>query len=198
MKDKDKNKKPKKKGFYFRDYNESDIIVNNKNIKFVKVSLNRITFLSFIFFSLILIFSIKIIYLSLSSNKNFFSENINKNFVKERRDIVDRNGVILARNVDIYDAAVRPKFIKDKKKLLINLRLVFPELESNKIKNKLNNNKFFYLKRRLTEEEKTNLWLLGNKAIVFEKKKFRIYPQKNLFSHILGQIDDNNIGISGI
>ena len=46
--------------------------------------------------------------------------------------------------------------------------------ESNKVKNKLNNNKFFYLKRRLTQEEKTNLWLLGNKAIVFEKKKFRI------------------------
>ena len=69
MKDKDKNKKPKKKGFYFKDYTEPDIIVNNKNIKFVKVSLNRITFLSFIFFSLILIFSIKIIYLSLSPDK---------------------------------------------------------------------------------------------------------------------------------
>ena len=49
MKDKDKNKRPKKKGFYFKDYVEPDIIVNNKNIKFVKVSLNRITFLSFIF-----------------------------------------------------------------------------------------------------------------------------------------------------
>ena len=62
----------------------------------------------------------------------------------------------------------------------------------------MNNNKFFYLERRLTEEEKTSLFLLGNKAIVFEKKKFRIYPQKNLFSHILGQIDDNNTGISGV
>ena len=30
------------------------------------------------------------------------------------------------------------------------------------------------------------------------KKKFRIYPQKNLFSHILGQTDDSNTGISGI
>ena len=40
--------------------------------------------------------------------------------------------------------------------------------------------------------------MLANKALVFEKKQFRIYPQKNLFSHILGQIDDDNIGISGI
>jgi len=198
MKDEDNNKESKKKGFYFKDYTESDIVVNNKDTKLVKVSLNRITFLSFIFFSLILIFSIKIIYLSLSPDKNFFLENINQDFVKERRDIVDRNGIIIARNIGIYSAGIRPQLAKDKGKLLLNLRLILPELESNKIKNKLNHNKFFYLKRRLTEEEKTNLWLLGNKAIVFEKKKFRIYPQKNLFSHVLGQIDDNNIGISGI
>ncbi len=198
MKDEDNNKEFKKKGFYFKDYTESDIVVNNKDTKLVKVSLNRITFLSFIFFSLILIFSIKIIYLSLSPDKNFFLENINQDFVKERRDIVDRNGIIIARNIGIYSAGIRPQLAKDKGKLLLNLRLILPELESNKIKNKLNHNKFFYLKRRLTEEEKTNLWLLGNKAIVFEKKKFRIYPQKNLFSHVLGQIDDNNIGISGI
>ncbi|MBL4626020.1 MAG: penicillin-binding protein 2 [Pelagibacteraceae bacterium] len=198
MKDEDNNKEFKKKGFYFKDYTESDIVVKNKDTKLVKVSLNRITFLSFIFFSLILIFSIKIIYLSLSPDKNFFLENINQDFVKERRDIVDRNGIIIARNIGIYSAGIRPQLAKDKGKLLLNLRLILPELESNKIKNKLNHNKFFYLKRRLTEEEKTNLWLLGNKAIVFEKKKFRIYPQKNLFSHVLGQIDDNNIGISGI
>ena len=198
MKDEDNNKESKKKGFYFKDYTESDIVVKNKDTKLVKVSLNRITFLSFIFFSLILIFSIKIIYLSLSPDKNFFLENINQDFVKERRDIVDRNGIIIARNIGIYSAGIRPQLAKDKGKLLLNLRLILPELESNKIKNKLNHNKFFYLKRRLTEEEKTNLWLLGNKAIVFEKKKFRIYPQKNLFSHVLGQIDDNNIGISGI
>jgi len=198
MKEKNKNNNFKKKSFYFKDYTESDIIIKNENTEIVKVSLNRLTFLSFIFFSLILIFSIKIIYLSLSPDRNFFSDNIDQDFLKERRDIVDRNGIIVARNIDIYSAGIRPQLVKNKGKLLLNLRLILPELESNKVKNKLNNNKFFYLKRRLTEEEKTNLWLLGNKAIMFEKKKFRIYPQKNLFSHVLGQIDDNNIGISGI
>ena len=39
---------------------------------------------------------------------------------------------------------------------------------------------------------------MGDKAIVLEKKQFRIYPQKNLFSHVLGQIDDDNFGISGV
>ena len=39
---------------------------------------------------------------------------------------------------------------------------------------------------------------LGDKSIQSEEKLTRIYPQKNLFSHIIGQIDDNNNGISGL
>ena len=54
------------------------------------------------------------------------------------------------------------------------------------------------IKKRLTEDEKTSLWLIGNQAITFEKKQFRIYPQKNLFSHVIGQIDEDNMGISGV
>ena len=42
------------------------------------------------------------------------------------------------------------------------------------------------------------MWLIGNKALEFKKKTSRIYPQKNLFSHVLGQTDDINEGISGI
>ena len=192
------NKKKKKKSFFFDDYTESEIIVEKKNINSIKVSLNRTSFLFFIFSSLILISIIKIFYLSLYPEKIFLSQRTNTDFLKERGDIIDRNGSILARNIDIYSAGVRPKLIKNKKKFLINLKLIFPELNKNKIKEKIEKNKFFYLKKRLTEDEKMKLWLLANKAIVFEKKQFRIYPQKNLLSHVLGQIDDSNVGISGV
>ena len=62
----------KEKTFYFEDYDESELTKKNKS-NIVKISLNRVTFLSFIFFSLIVIFSIKIIYLSLYSEKNLYS-----------------------------------------------------------------------------------------------------------------------------
>ena len=159
---------------------------------------SRVSFLFYIFLSLILIFSIKIIYLSLYPEKDLNSEKINKHFEKKRADIIDRNGIILARNIDIYSAGIRPKLVKDKKKLLINLRLILPDIDSESIKKKLINNNFFYIKKRLTEEERTKLWLLGDKSILFEKKQIRIYPQQDLFSHVLGQIDDNNNGISGL
>ena len=193
-------KNKNKKSFYFEDYTESEIIHNNKNFNIVKISLNRVAFLSFIFFSLILIFSIKIIYLSLSPEKNFYSNNIKKDFVKERRDIVDRNGSILATNVNLYDVGVRPKLLKkkEKKNLLIKLGILLPELDLNKINYRLNNDEFFWLGKRLTPKKKDQLWLIGSKALVFEPRPSRIYPQKNLFSHILGQTDDTNGGISGV
>jgi len=188
----------KKKSFFFDDYSESEITFSGKNINLLKISSSRVIFLFSIFLILIFIFSVKIIYLSLYPDRNFFSKNNNLNITKERRDVVDRNGIILARNINIYSAGVRPKLIKDKKKFLLKIRLIFPELDIKSIENKIKNNKYFYLKKRLTPEEKDKLWLLGNKAFVFEPKPFRIYPQKSLFSHVLGQIDDNNIGISGI
>ena len=200
MKNKNKKKTSKKKSFYFEDYTESEILVNNSTLKTAKTSLNRVTFLSFIFFSLIIIFSIKIIYLSLSPEKSFFSKNIKQDHFKKRRDIVDKNGSVLATNVILYDVGVRPQLLneKEKKNLQINLSLLLPELDSNKIRKKINSNEFFWLDKRLTPKEKDQLWLIGSKAFEFESRPSRIYPQKNLFSHILGQIDNDNNGISGL
>ena len=197
----DKKKKAKKKSFFFEDYTESQIIYDNKYSNYIKVSLGRVTILFFVFFSLIFIFCIKIVYVSLFQEKIFFSEKNSLNFLNTRADIVDRNGIILARNINIYRAGIRPKFIKDKEKFIINLRLKFPELDVNEIKDKLSKEKFFYLgNRRFTEEEKDRLWSLGlsNKVLDLKKKQYRIYPQKNLFSHVLGQTDDGNSGISGV
>ena len=195
-----KKKTIKKKGFYFEDYNESEIIGDKNNSNNIKVSLNRATFLFFIFFSLTLIFSIKITYLSLSPDKNFYNNKIKKNFIKNRRDILDRNGNVLATNVDLYDVGVRPKLLKekDKKNLLIKLGILFPNLDLKIIKKNLKNDDFFWIGRRLTPKEKDEFWLMGNKAFEFVPKASRIYPQKNLFSHVLGQTDDGNTGISGV
>ena len=85
-----KKKKSTKKSFYFEDYNEEKISYSNNNFNIIKVSLNRVTFLSFIFFSLILIFAIKIFYISLSAEKNNYS-NLETDPEKTRRNIIDRN-----------------------------------------------------------------------------------------------------------
>jgi len=196
-----KNKiKNEKKSFYFEDCNETEFTYGKKNINEAKISLERINFLYFIFISLIFIFSIKIVYISLTPEIFFYTNDSANNLVKKRRSIVDRNNSLLATDVYLYDVGIRPKLLnkKDKKTLLIKLSILFPTLEMKRIKRKLNKDDFFWIDRRLTPKEKDQFWLMGNKAFVFKSKPSRVYPQKNLFSHILGQTDDTNTGISGI
>ncbi len=115
-----------------------------------------------------------------------------------RRDIVDRNGELISRNIKSFHAAVNPNLIRNKDNFLIKLRLNFPELKIKKIEEKIGQGKYFYLKKRINQEDKKKLWSLGEKAIIFEPFQSRIYLHGNLFSHIIGQVDYDNYGISGI
>ncbi len=132
----------------------------------------------------------KKIFLILEKKKKIFS--------LLRRDIVDRNGVIISRNINTFHAAIDPKLIKDKKNFLIKLRLNFPELPIMEIKKKLNEGKYFRIKKRINQIEKERFWSLGEKAIKFEPFQARMYTHGGLFSHIIGQVDYDNYGISGI
>tara|TARA_X000001036_G_scaffold100136_1_gene93288 strand:+ start:1083 stop:2810 length:1728 start_codon:yes stop_codon:yes gene_type:complete len=183
--------------FYFEDYLETN--KKNKSLKKVDNFQDRIYLLFFFFLSLILIFSMKITHLSLSKSPTFNQDILSSKFTLNRRDVVDRNGVIISRNINSSHAAVIPKLVKNKKNFIIKLRLNFPELPINKIEEKLNKGKYFYLKKRIDQYERDKLWALGEKAIKFETFQARMYTHGNLFNHdVVGQVDYDNYGISGI
>ena len=191
-----KNKNINQKSFYFEDFLETN--KKNKSLKNSNNFQDRIYVLFFFFFSLILIFSIKITHLSLNKKEIFYPEKKLTKFSLERRDIIDRNGIIISRNINTFHAAVDPKLIKDKKNFLVKLRLNFPELSINQIKEKINNGKYFRIKKRINQIEEEKFRALGEKAIRFEPFQARMYTHRNLFSHIIGQVDFDNFGISGI
>ncbi len=177
------------------DY-ESEFLYK-KNKTNLNIEFNRIAFIFFIFLTISIIYSIQLLHLgSLKSN---FEET--KPIISEkdyRADIVDRNGNYLVKTVSSIDIGINPIEVIDEKKLLINLKLIFPNKNYDLIKKKLKKKKFFYLEKKISQEKYERIMLLGDKAIKSEEKLTRIYPQKNLFSHIIGQIDDDNNGISGI
>ena len=121
--------------FYFEDYLETN--KKNKILKKTNNFQDRIYLLFFLFFSLILIFSIKIIHISLNEKNILNVEEQKSRFSVLRRDIVDRNGIIISRSINTFHVAIDPKLVKDKKNFLIKLRLNFPELPINEIKKKI-------------------------------------------------------------
>jgi len=173
------------------DYKKSD---TNINIQF-----NRVAFIFFFFFIIYLIYTIHLIHLG-SRKSNLEITNVLPAFTNKlyRADIIDIDGNYLAKTVKSIYIGIKKSDIIDKKKLLLSLKIIFPNKDFDKIEKQLDIKKFFWLEKKVSEENYEKLMKLGDKSIKPEEKVLRIYPQKNLFSHIIGQIDDNNNGISGL
>ena len=173
--------------------NEFSFKENKSNLN---ISFNRIAFIFFIFLMITAIYSIKVFYLGSLNSKIFENEIYSKK--NYRADILDNNENFIAKTVNTLIVGIRPNLIINEKKLLINLKLIFPEKNFTKIKKKIKKKKYFRIQGGLNQNQIQQLRRLGDKSIEFEEQITRIYPQRNLFSHIIGQIDDNNNGISGI
>ena len=187
--------------------NNSRIILEDQKSDFLykksksnlNITFNRVAFIFFIFFVISLIYSIHLIHLGSQKTKsqtnNKITEPVNKLY---RADIVDRNGKYLVKTVSSIDIGISTKKVIDKKKLILNLKYIFPNKNYQSIEKQLNKKNFFYFEKKISDENYEKIMQLGDKAIQPEQKLTRIYPEKNLFSHIIGQIDDNNNGISGL
>ena len=181
--------------FVLEDY-ESEFSYK-KNKSNLNITFNRIAFIYFVFFMISIIYSIKVFYLG-SLNSKIKIEKflpIKKNY---RADILDNNGDFIAKAVNTQIAGINPDSIIDEKKLLINLQILFPDEDFENVKERIKKKKYFRFKKDLTQNKIKELRFLGDKSIRFEEQITRFYPHKNLFSHIIGQIDDDNNGVSGI
>ncbi len=158
----------------------------------LKISFERISFIFFVFFIITVIFASKTIYLGLKKTNQI--QTIKKK-EKYRASIMDRDGNIIAKTVRITNLGINPNQLINKEKLLISLRLIFPDRNFEK---EINGKKFFYVKKKISPEKLEKIKLLGEKSFKEEENIARVYPNGNLFSHILGQIDTDNNGISGI
>lgn len=173
---------------------------NNKNLDFsyvekktdLNLSFERIAFIFFVFFIISILFSVKVLILS---NKTYSEEKILSKKENFRSSITDREGNILAKSVQALNLGIDPKLVVDKKKLLVSLKLLFPD---QKFDDQIDGKQFFYVKKKISPELMEKALLLGEKSFIQEEKITRVYPNGELFSHVIGQIDDDNNGISGL
>ena len=169
----------------------------SKKLTKKNISFNRVAFIFFFFVLISVIFSVKIFYYGSISKEILLQKKISKKSLV-RSDFIDSDGNYLAKTVLTNNVGLNPKSVSNKKKLLIKLKLLFPDLDVENFNNKFKKGKFFYLKKKLSPEKYDQVRLLGEKSLITEQKITRIYPHENLFSHVLGQIDDDNNGISGL
>ena len=120
--------------------------------------------------------------------------------IPARADIVDRNGVPLARTFDAWSIAVHPnKLLGDPAEVARKLALLMPERsESWYLRVLRSGKKFVYLRQRAMPELVKAVNGIGEPAIEFQREPERLYPQQTLASHVLGWIKEDGSAVSGM
>ncbi len=127
------------------------------------------------------------------------SYSMDTEIIRERVDILDRNGVVMATNLPAPSLAVRPRLIKNPQEVADNIIAVLPELNRVKLLNKLTSSRhFLYLKRNLSPTQVWKINALGFPGLILEDAEKRIYPQAHLASHVLGYVDVDNKPQAGV
>ncbi|HTQ34796.1 MAG TPA: penicillin-binding protein 2 [Stellaceae bacterium] len=120
-----------------------------------------------------------------------------------RADIVDRNGTLLATNLDSPAVYVNSKqFLEtgeNPDRVAERITAVLPDLSLSDIRGKLASGRTFsYLKRSLTPRQEFAVNSLGIPGVEFSAAERRVYPMGDLAAHTVGYCNIDNVGQAGI
>lgn len=145
--------------------------------------------------------SLRMIYLVAFGDKVSVNSLYDAGKAKKRANIVDRNGVIVATDLKTKSLYVSNALIKNPKIIALKLVELFPELKYNEILHKISKNHnrdWVLIKRSITPKEQEAVQNLKMAGLIFEDDLVRIYPQKSILSHLVGYVDLDRNGLSGI
>jgi cell division protein FtsI (penicillin-binding protein 3) len=120
--------------------------------------------------------------------------------VPERGDIIDRDGLPLARTIDAWTIGLHPKkVIGDKLEIARKLAKLMPERDEAAYFAMLRSNKsFYYLRRRAAPGVVEAVNAIGEPGLAIEREPDRLYPQTSLAAHVIGYTDTDGKGNAGI
>lgn len=107
--------------------------------------------------------------------------------VAQRGNIVDRQGRILATNLDTYSLYATPQDMVEPEYAAASLARIFPELdEQDLLRWFTGSRKFIWIRKKLSPEQKQAVHDLGEPGLKFGPREVRLYPNGSLASHVLG------------
>lgn len=123
-----------------------------------------------------------------------------------RGEIVDRNGVPLARAFPAYALWFNPTalgegeqpLVRDPANIARELKAVFPDLDEKGVASKLASGKQGYIRRRVLPEEANRVQEIGELALEMPMENDRHYPQGKMAAHVLGYVAADGKGRVGM
>lgn len=130
---------------------------------------------------------------------NGMDTNLSSVVSEPRRDIIDRNGVLLATSIKTVSLYADPHLIIDIEEAARGLARIFADQNYGELLQKLQSDKrFVWIKRNMTPDEQAAVLELGQPGLAFQQEYKRLYPQGAMTVHIVGYSGVDSQGLSGI
>jgi cell division protein FtsI (penicillin-binding protein 3) len=119
--------------------------------------------------------------------------------IASRPDILDRNGLLLATDLNMVSLYAEPRRIIDPDEAVEKLATVLCDLDWSDTHRRLNSGSAFqWLRRHLTPREQSAIMALGIPGLGFRPEKRRFYPGGPTAAHIIGHVNIDNQGLAGM
>lgn len=116
-----------------------------------------------------------------------------------RKEIVDRNGNLLAVNLPSSSLFANPQKVINIADAVEKLKKAMPELDKKKLFADLSSAKsFVWIKRDIAPKEQEKIFNLGLPGFDFEHEQKRIYTFGKLLSHTIGYVGRDFMGLAGL
>jgi len=104
-----------------------------------------------------------------------------------RADITDREGRILATNMQTYALYAHPQEMVDPHHVAVELGKLFPEMDAEALERRFTDGrKFMWVRKKLSPEQMQAVHDIGDPGLLFGPRQMRLYPNGHLASHVLG------------
>lgn len=165
----------------------------------ISLTYQRLMLLMLLFVGVTSLIVLRLVHLQIFTDRSASAE-LGNPLIPPRADIVDRNGIALARTIDAWTIGVHPaRVIGDRRELAMKLNALIPDRSVADYFKLLNSgSNYLYLARRAVPELVTAVNALGEPGIVFNREPERLYPQTALAGHILGWTDFDGHGVAGM
>ncbi len=117
-----------------------------------------------------------------------------------RADIIDRNGLMIATSLPTVNLYANPKKIQDAKDAAEKLSYLFEDMSYDELYAKLTKPRsvFSMIRHNLSPTQQAEVNALGIPALEFQESEKRVYLHNNLFAHVVGYTNIDNIGQAGL
>ena len=157
----------------------------------------RLMILMLLFMAAFFVVSVRLLYFALFDTASGHASA--SAFVPARADIVDRNGVPLARTIDGYSIRVVPsKLLNNRQYLADELHKIFPDMPREELLAKVSGARPTYIRRRALPDQVAAVNAIGDIGFDFPREKERLYPQLTLAAHVLGFTNAEGHGVTGV